>query len=421
MRGVHVLEWVRRARSSKDRARGFEPRDPGSIPGGPKFWLTYKKAQVTLKYFRKGRLLSSGGMLLLASAILAAPSEVPRPASLSADLGRKALATLSAQAKSPDPETRAAVAAAWGDIANPAALPLLKKASGDPDAYVRIEAAASLHKLGSPDGVRLLEAMVGRSSATAERLTPADEMKQLARNKIRAAAIIKLGDMGSERVVGLLEKTLKDPSGPVRDATGIALCRLGLDEFADQFLKALEDQDDSVRAAAVIALGQTGLPLVLDALRQASSDQAASVRAEAMKALGGYPAGEVLEDLKRGLKDDHPRVRLLAASALARLNDRSIIPVLLAQVKDGADPGVRLAALKGLAAQGEKVDLTLAARQLSSKDIDGRLLALETLAAVRTGPAFEMLGGMLDADPSTRVRVHAAKLLIMSSRGAGRP
>jgi HEAT repeat protein len=374
-----------------------------------------------VKYFRKTPLIPYGGMLLLAAVAFAASAEVSRPAPLSVEQGRTALQFLVGAANDPDPEVRAAVADAWGEIANPAALPLLKKAVKDADPYVRIEAAASLNKLGSPEGSLALEAMVGKSTAAAARLKPAEEMKQMARAKVRAAAILKLSEMGSERVVALLEKTLKDRSGLVRDATAVALCRLGFDEFADGFLDVLADPDESVRAAAVTALGQTRLALGLEALRQASGDPSPAVRAEAIKGLGGYPAADVLEDLQRGLKDDQPRVRLLAATALSRLEDPLVIPVLREQLKEGVDPAVQLMAVRGLAAQGEKVDISLPARQISSKDVDGRMMAMEALAAIKTGPALEMLIEAVERDPSPRCRVHAATLTLKRLRAGARP
>jgi HEAT repeat protein len=215
----------------------------------------------------------------------AAPAEAA-PSASRAKWGRDALTYLKANSLSPDPEVRAAVAAAWGEIGNPRTLPLLRRAAKDRNDFVRVEAAVSLHKLGDEQGREVLLAVARSSAAPKGKLTPASEMKALSRTKARALALIKLSDLGGEDAVALMEQTLFDRSGAVRDATAVALCRLGLEEqFPRQFLGAAKDKDESVRAEAIKALGQTNLASVRATLVGAANDPAAAVRAEAVAAL----------------------------------------------------------------------------------------------------------------------------------------
>ena len=360
-----------------------------------------------------------GGMLLLASVVMAAPS-IQAPADPAAALGRRALAFLAGRAADPDPEVRAAVAAAWGEIGNPAAKPLLEKAAADRNDYVRIEAAASLELLGAR-GAHVLEEIVSKSSATTgAHLSPAEEMRVLAHDKARVAAIRKLAGMGSERVVALLEKTLEDRSPSVRDATAVALCRLGFDEFSSRFLEALSDPDESVRSAAAKALGEIALPAAAEPLMRIAGEDSADVRAEVMRSLGALEDDIVVDTLVKGVQDDKARVRLMAAGGLARhASSSAAMPMLRRLAKDEKTPDLALKAMEGLARRGETVGLSLAERTLSGPDIDGRMIALDVIAAVRTDAALELLKGAMERDASPRVRVQAAALIVKRLQKGG--
>ncbi|MFA6003166.1 MAG: HEAT repeat domain-containing protein [Elusimicrobiota bacterium] len=337
-------------------------------------------------------------------------------------LGRIALKFLAGKAADPDSDVRAAVAAAWGEIGNPAALPLLKKAAKDKNDLVRIEAAVSLFRLGDEKGRGLLMELVANPTASSGTITPALEMKLLARTKARALALMKLSNMGSEEVVGLMEKTLRDPSGEVRDATAVALCRLGLDEFAKQFLDAAQDKDDTVRAAAVKALGDTGLAAARDTLAAAAGDPSAAVRAEAVGALAAAADAATAPVLVERLQDENLRVRYLAVGGLARMaQDSAVAPVLRRLAADAKTPDLALRAMSGLASRGEDIDLDLAERSLAAKDLDGCMLALDVIAAAAGEKATRLLVRVMEEDPAARVRVQAASMLVKRmQKGSGR-
>ena len=348
-----------------------------------------------------------------------AAAEAPSPGR--AMLGRQAISFLASLANNPDPDVRAAVCAAWGQIGQPAppVLKMLDKAGKDRDDFVRIEAGVSLLRLGDEHGRRILMDIVRSSAPLRGSPSPAHEMKFLAHTKARAQALLRLSDLANEDVVALMEKTLHDASGAVRDATAVSLCRLDLGEepavapFLRQLLGAAKDPDDTVRAAAVKALGDTKLSSVLPALKEAAGDASAAVRAEAVTALIASGDESLAPLFIERLQDESLRVRYLAAGGLARLSqDPAALPVLRRLAADPKAPDLALRAMTGLAGRGEKVDLGLAQRQLQAKDVDGRMLALEGIAAVPGEPALQLLAGAMAEDGSVRVRVAAAQMLV---------
>jgi HEAT repeat protein len=352
----------------------------------------------------------------------AAPAPTaPAAASGPAAFGRQALNFLAGRAADPDPDVRIAVAADWGDIGNaaPKVLELLMKAGKDRDDFVRIEAGYSLFRLGDEGGRRILMDLV-RSSATAKgALTPAQEMKLFSHTKARAQALVKLSDMANEDVVALMEQTLTDGSAAIRDATAVALCRLDLAQeppvapYLKAFLDAAKDKDDTVRVAAVKALGQTNLASVRETLVAAAGDPSAAVRAEAMAALAASADETLAQLFIDHLKDENLRVRYQAVGGLARIaQEPSALATLRKLAADDKAPDLALRAMTGLAAQGEKVDLDLAQRQLRANDVDGRMLALEVVAGAPGDAAPGLLAQVMAADASMRVRVAAAAMLV---------
>ncbi len=345
---------------------------------------------------------------------------------LPAVLGRQALGFLAARAADPDPDVRAAVAAAWGGIGNssPKVIELLKKAAKDRDDFVRIEAGYSLFRLGDESGRRVLLDLVRSSAPPKGELTPAQEMKAFSHTKARAQSLVRLADMASEEAVSLMEQTLRDGSGAVRDATAVALCRLELSAeppvvpFVNQFLAAAKHKDETVRAAAVKALGQTGMASAREALVTAAKDPSAAVRGEAVSALAAAEDEALAPLYLERLADESLRVRYLAAGGLARIPlEPSAAGALRKLAADEKSPALALRAMTGLAARGEKVSLDLAERQLRAHDIDGRLLALEAVAAAPGAEAVRLLAQVMSADPSMRVRVAAATALVTRLKG----
>lgn len=347
--------------------------------------------------------------------------ELALPSPPQAELGKRALSLLSRSLTHEDPEVRAAAAAAWGAIGNPAAARVLKRALNDKNVYVRIEAATSLHSLGAEEGIAALERIVRHSTAALTGLSPAEEMRWLARNKSRILAIDRLSEIGGERAVELFERTLRDPSGAVRDATSVALARMGFSEFGEPFAAALRDRDEAVRATAARALGEIGRPEWLSFLRDATADPSVAVRAEAMRALARFSDPGSLKLLAQGTKDEDARVRAKALAALAQGRDLESSSLLRGILGEATAPEIKLKAMAGLARRGEKADLSWAVSALRQKDSDLKLLAIDVLRAVEEPASDEILAKFLEEEPDPRLKVGAAAILVKRLRKAGQP
>jgi HEAT repeat protein len=213
-------------------------------------------------------------------------------------------------------------------------------------------------------------------------------------------------------VVSVFEKTLKDPSGPVRDATAVALARLGLDEFQGQFVDALRDSDELVRAAAVKALGEIGRVELFQPISTAASDPSHVVREQAMLALTGYADADAGNLVERGARDPDARVRSRALTVLAQRNDRDTSPLLRELLKDATNPEIALKCAAGLARRGDRVDLALAERTLAAKDADMRGLAVDVLRAAESPASTDLLLRVAETDRDGRLRVQAATALV---------
>lgn len=368
-------------------------------------------------------LLLAVTSLLTAQLLAGTPAPAAPAAPSPALLGKRALEILAVAMGDKDSEVRAAAAQAWGDLNNPIpqVLKLLQNGLRDRNAYVRIESAYSLHVLGDDTGVAFLERIVRSSSATLESPDPAEELKLRARAKTRVRAIERLSEIGGEKAVSLFEKTLKDPSDIVRDATFIALAKMDLgEEFSTPFLAAIHADDEGSRAAAVRALAKIGSGPAIGALIEAAGDPAVSVRQEAMRALAGFSGPETVRLLAKGAKDRDLRVQETALSGLAHIPDGDTSPLLREILqKSEASVVTKLKCMAGLSRRGDRVELGLAEEAVKQKDPDLRALALDVFDAVSGEKSNQALSRMMETDPDGRLRVRAAAILVRHLKRQG--
>ena len=167
----------------------------------------------------------------------------------------------------------------------------------------------------------------------------------------RARAAYTLGDMGSQRAVEPLLRSLGDESRAVRAAAGRSLGRLQAVEAVAPLVAALverrvpravaghallsvgpsslprlralaRDPDAETRTVVIELIGLLGdaadAPLVSERLR----DSSAEVRAKATRALGRLGAAEAAGELRTALADRIPFVRATAAIALGMIGDQ---------------------------------------------------------------------------------------------------
>ncbi len=361
-------------------------------------------------------LLSAVGAFVVAAHAAARPAPSAASDDAASALGREAVAFLAGRAADPDPEVRALVAAAWGELGNRAAISTLKKALSDENADVRIASAAGLLKLGEIQG---LLALIDETKPIkmGPSVNPAEELRRMARDAARARAALKLGETGKTTAVAALKTALGDPAGVVRDAAAVSLARLGQGDCV-QFLDAMKDADEGVRASAARSLGLIGRD-GLEALKKAlAGDASASVRAEAAAALGSFDDPASIGLLATALADKSGRVRLAAARALARRDDSASTAALKKLAAASPPPELGLIAAAALAARAEPSDLGLAELTLGQKDPDLKMLALVALAGSNRREARELLAKAMHEDADARVRARAAAILIARLRDA---
>lgn len=365
-------------------------------------------------------------MFLLAAAPAFAPSAqaakgpavVKSTAAVRAELGREAVNILSSAAQDPDPEVREAVAKAWGTLGNRAAVPFLKKALGDQNADVRIAASVGLYRLGEVEGLTNLIDET-KTAGGAPPTTPAQALRQMARDAARARAVIKLGEAAGETARASLVAASKDPAGEVRDAAMIALARAGDAGATAPFLEAVKDADEEVRASAARSLGLVGRDGAAELSKLASVDVSTSARAEACAALGSFTDAESAAVLAAALKDKSGRVRLAAVRALAKRTQPETTAALKALLDKAPQAELALTALAGLAERGEDVDVSLPDLTLGQGDPELKSLAVRVLAAAKKPEALDLLAKAMRGDKHARVRAEAAAAVVARLRRVG--
>ncbi|MBI2385370.1 MAG: HEAT repeat domain-containing protein [Elusimicrobia bacterium] len=365
-------------------------------------------------------LLAAGPAFLAISAQAAKPAVSKSTAAARAELGREAVAMLSSSGADPDPEVRAVVAAAWGDLKNRAAIPFLKRALTDANADVRIAAAASLYRLGEVDGLTNLIDET-KTAGGAPPTTPAQELRRMARDAARARAVLKLGEVAGSNARAALDSAHKDPEGEVRDAAAVALARLGTPGASAPFLSAVADADEAVRASAARSLGLIGREGRGILAKLAATDVSVSVRAEACAALGVFSDPGDVPVLAAALGDKSGRVRLAAVRALARRHAADSTAALKSFLDKAPAPEFALTAQAGLAERGEDVELGLADLTLGQDDPELKSLAVRVLSAARRAEALDLLAKAMRGDPSRRIQVEAAAGVIVRLRRVESP
>jgi HEAT repeat protein/S1-C subfamily serine protease len=280
-----------------------------------------------------------------------------------------AIPQLVAALDDPFAEVRAGAAALLGRVgekARPTALgPLLDRAA-DADPTVRTAAADAVPKLGKPgpqDKPVLLK-----------KLADPDARVRLA----AAVAIAPLTDADAELAAEIWVPLLKDPTPALRVTAlrGLLKHPDRLPRLAADVLPLLDDEDKSVRAAAILAAGhmkgRPGLPQrVARAFEKETDPEVKAAAAEAIVNLTEPNASDV-EPLRKILVGGPPKARQAAADKLAQLGPGAApaIDDLIDRAKSDADPAVRVAALRALAATGAegRKSLPLAAELFNAAD-----------------------------------------------------
>lgn len=173
-----------------------------------------------------------------------------------------------------------------------------------------------------------------------------------------ALAIVKDGSV-AKKVIGLF----KNPDENIRRAAVEYFNRVPDKEAFGPLIEVLKDADWWVREKAVMALGKLKDPSAIDHIIQLKDDY--DVRWVVPQALAEIGGPRVLDYLADFMDDPERNVRMEALKALGRLNDKSVLPIIKATVKD-SDSEIRdtaLAIIKEMTGHAVKANQIIAEQE----------------------------------------------------------
>ncbi len=251
---------------------------------------------------------------------------------------------------------RANAAAGLARMADPRSLGPLLRALQDEDADVRGYAATALGELGEakaiPELTRVLTAWESLVTLDAHFLE---------------AVVEALGKLGDVSAVPDLIPLLQSQHDGVLLKTVLALKKLRDPSAAQALVALLHVPKPTVRRRVVETLGQTGdRSLVTTIGGVLRDDPAPEVRAAAARALGELKSKEAVPFLEEALQHEF-MIRCQAVIALGAIHEKSMLPALMAMLKDSA-PEVRYHAVNAIAKFKDKKTLRAIAVLLEDSD-----------------------------------------------------
>ena len=334
---------------------------------------------------------------------------------------RRALSSLPLEAEalvtaltSVDPERRPRAMRLVWIVAGRAALPLLRRSVGDPNAEVRIAALHVLADAGddvavetarralasdaSPD-VRVATIAVLSRARADERLRSLAQALLDPDPSVRAAAVARLPDGLGRETLGILTRALQDPDERVWHAALPHIAAFPADEVPfvwDTLLAARGEQ----REALIEALDGTGSSTIAElALAHAGSLDSAD-RELAIDLAGRRQSDACVQACVTSLQDPVVAVRRKAAASLSRLKSAASVPALGAALQD-PDSDVRIAALGALGVIDSEAVLGFLVGALGDPNPAVRASASAVLTEWSSPAVARRLAGVL-ATPSLR-------------------
>lgn len=194
-----------------------------------------------------------------------------------------------------------------GQSRDPAAIPHLMKALGDPNADVRLTVIESLGMLRAREAVGKLSDILSKDTDP----------------RLRHSAAISLAYIGDPAAGPALTGALKDAHPGVRYAAVQAIGAVKYAAAEDTLIKLLQDSDGNMRRSAVSALGELRSAKAVGGLKRALEDKDKHVKLAAIQALGEIGNTSAAGDLRKSLEDPDDEIKMAAALALAKMADAS--------------------------------------------------------------------------------------------------
>lgn len=219
---------------------------------------------------------------------------------------------------------------------------------------------------------------------------------------VRGGAAWALGEIGSDRAVGVLVERLGDQDAEVRSGAAWALGKIG-EPALQPCIDALKSPKPAVRWAAADALGWIGSEKAVGVLVERLEDEDEGVRWAAARALGRVGSGKAVGPLVERLEDEDEMVRWWAALALGKIGERALQPCI--DALKSPNPGVREAAAWALGWIRSEEGVGPLVGGLEDEDEMVRMAAAWALGEIGGSRALEALRSRLDAERDGRVRV----------------
>lgn len=303
--------------------------------------------------------------------------------------------------ESTDTAERRAAAKQIRDLPAELAEPLVKKALGDEDEQVRIEAA----------GAAVLFKLKGLGDVVIPWLSETD-------SKLRLAACSVILVSPSSRAVQALGRVLADQSPQVRIAAAHAMGASGSADAVSPLLGHLDDSAPDVRAEVATALGRLGDARAVLPLVSKVRDASAEVRRRVARALGALRDTRAVSALVLALSDPSTDVRLESIRALGLLGAASASSSSSSSSTEAADEAT--IALTPLG-NGSADSLDGSAQPTTESNVAVRQAALEALGRIGTPRAIAVLIGSLEGDRPEAFRTPAHDALVSVGAAAIRP
>ncbi|MDP7422594.1 MAG: HEAT repeat domain-containing protein [bacterium] len=307
-----------------------------------------------------------------------------------------------------------------GEIGSHTAVTSLIKTLYDEDWAIRREAVKALGEIGAPEAVDELRSAIVREEAWSVRVEIARSLGKIrdclsggpehaigdwitthkpvdakvidslvssmvcdeTDINMKLTTIQVLGEIGGERAIEILLKSLADPRGEIRAQAARALGQTSDRMIVAALGRAAQDSYLQVRKNAVEALGKIRSRRAVDILIEAVSDLEPEVRTLAAKSLGAQRSPEAIDVLLRALEDESEEVRYWATDGLGKLGSRRTLGALLELLHDPSG-AVRECAITALGLLGDNAcvePLLERLPQLSSRELIAALSTLSRLA-----------------------------------------
>jgi HEAT repeat protein len=306
---------------------------------------------------------------------------------------RRAVPSLLMALNFADSELRPGMLEALGLLGDRTALAKIISLLSDTDESIRLSAVRAVQRIPDRRAVKPILAIINQTQNAV----------------LKQQCVIALAATGSEKAIPTLSALLPDADSDLQKAIAEALCRINSPEASAPLVQLLGADDPGVVIKALVGLRRNPLPATVPVLIELSahlnpnvrrhaleavaevgngsavsileqrlqSDSSAEVRTASARGLGRTGDKRSIRTLEESLKDESA-IRCAAVVSLAGLDDQSVIPTLLASLKDVA-PEVRYHAVSGLGKLNAEKAVRAIREMLEDKDDMVRLGAKQSL------------------------------------------